>query len=66
MLLKTQALEEIPQHETNPFVISLEMPAPADTRGGMIVTDLDGDGRMDYLVSAPGLIEARAFSGALL
>lgn len=47
-----------PQYSSNPFVIRLEIPAPTDDKGGVIVADLDGDGLMDYLVTVPQHIAA--------
>lgn len=37
-----------------PFVIKLDIPGPRDSAGGMIVADVDDDGKMDYLVTVPG------------
>ncbi|MDE2700327.1 MAG: VCBS repeat-containing protein, partial [Gemmatimonadota bacterium] len=39
-----------PEYPVNPFVIQLDIPGPTDSAGGLIVADLNGDGRMDYLV----------------
>lgn len=55
-----------PQYDANPFVITLDIPAPSDSAGGMIVADLTGDGRMDYLVTVPGHIAAYANNGTRL
>ena len=41
-------------YAANPFVIDLEIPAPQDSAGGIIVADVDNDGRMDFLVTVPG------------
>ena len=41
-------------YKANPFVIRLDVPAPKDSAGGIIVADVDKDGRMDYLVTVPG------------
>jgi len=41
------------QYPSNPFVIRLDIPKPRDSGGGVIVADLDGDGRRDYLVTVP-------------
>lgn len=38
------------QYGSNPFIIPIQQPAVTD-RGGIIVSDLDGDGLLDYLVS---------------
>ena len=41
-------------YEVNPFVISLGIPAPQDSAGGIIAADVDDDGAVDYLVTVPG------------
>ena len=44
-------------YEANPFVIPLAIPGPkdsSDSAGGIIVADVDADGRMDYLVTCTG------------
>ena len=41
-------------HSANPFVIKLDIPGPKDSAGGIIVADVDDDGKMDYLVTVPG------------
>jgi hypothetical protein len=48
----------IPNYPSNPFVIKIEIPAPQDSAGGLIVADLNADGRMDYLVTVPGHVAA--------
>jgi len=53
-------------YQRNPFVIDLDLPAPQDSAGGMIVADLDNDGAMDYLVTVPGHVAAYANDGAKL
>jgi len=41
-------------YKNNPFVIELAVPAPKDSAGGIIVADINNDGKMDYLVTVPG------------
>lgn len=53
-------------YQQNPFVIPLDIPAPQDSAGGIIVADLDTDGSMDYLVTAPGHVAAYANDGTRL
>lgn len=55
-----------PPYSSNPFVIELDIPAPTDSAGGIVVADLDSDGRMDYLVTVPGHIAAYANDGRRL
>ncbi len=38
----------------NPMVIKLDIPAPKDTAGGIMVADVNNDGQQDYLVTTPG------------
>ena len=38
----------------NPMVISLEIPAPKDSAGGISVADVNDDGKQDFLVTVPG------------
>jgi hypothetical protein len=57
---------EWPQYPENPFVISLDIPAPQDSQGGLLVADLTNDGRMDFLVTVPGHIGAYANNGRKL
>jgi len=37
-----------------PTVIRLEIPGPKDSAGGILIADVNGDRRMDYLVTVPG------------
>lgn len=60
------AEKEWPQYAENPFVIPLDIPAPEDSAGGVVIADLDGDGRPDYLVTVPGHLTARANDGTKL
>jgi rhamnogalacturonan lyase-like protein/VCBS repeat protein len=55
-----------PQYDANPFVISLGVPGPEDSAGGVLAADLNGDGCPDYLVTVPGHIAAYANDGAKL
>ncbi|MBN2310525.1 MAG: VCBS repeat-containing protein [Candidatus Hydrogenedentes bacterium] len=55
-----------PQYDGNPFVIALDIPAPADSAGGLVTADLDGDGLLDYLVTVPGHVAAYAHDGRRL
>lgn len=55
-----------PAYQQNPHVIRLDIPAPQDSAGGMIVADVDTDGRMDYLVTVPGHVAAYANDGTKL
>lgn len=55
-----------PQYAENPFVIPLDIPAPRDSAGGIVVADLDGDTRMDFLVTVPGHIAAYSNDGRKL
>ncbi|MGQ9486842.1 MAG: rhamnogalacturonan lyase family protein [Armatimonadota bacterium] len=56
----------IPEYPHNPFVIMMEIPAPQDSAGSLIVADVNGDGRMDYLVTVPGHVAAYDWSGRKL
>jgi len=47
-------------------VIKLDIPAPRDSAGGMIVADVDDDGKMDYLVTVPGHLAVYGNDGGKL
>ncbi|MHC4495570.1 MAG: FG-GAP repeat domain-containing protein, partial [Planctomycetota bacterium] len=49
-----------------PFVIKLNIPAPEDSAGGIIVADADDDGKMDYLVTVPGHLAVYGSDGRKL
>jgi len=51
------------QYDKNPFVIYLDIPAPKDDKGSIIVADLNNDRLMDYVVTVPGHIAAYDNSG---
>lgn len=53
-------------YRENPFVIRLDIPAPQDSAGGIIVADLNNDGRMDYVVTVTGHVGAYANEGTKL
>lgn len=60
-----------PPYPADPFVIPIDPPPPAQEArpggsGGIAVHDLDGDGFLDYLVTAPGQIAAYGHSGGRL
>ena len=53
-------------HAAQPAVIKLDMPAPADSAGGIIAADVDDDGAVDLLVTVPGHIGAYSNDGKKL
>lgn len=53
-------------YQRNPFIIKLAIPAPTDSAGGIIVADVNNDGKMDYLVTVPGHLAAYANDGTKL
>jgi hypothetical protein len=59
------ASSQIP-YSANPFVVTLDIPAPQDSAGGIIVADVDDDGAMDYLVTVPGHIAVYGNDGTKL
>lgn len=62
----TMQKRSIPEYPRNPFVIKMEIPAPQDSAGSLIVADVNGDGRMDYLVTVPGHVAVYDWSGRKL
>lgn len=48
------------------FVIKLGIPGPKDSAGGIIVADVDDDGKMDYLVTVPGHLAVYGSDGKKL
>jgi len=51
-------------YPASPFIIDLDIPAPADSAGGIVVWDIDNDGLIDYLVTVPGHVAAYAHDGS--
>ena len=49
-----------------PHVVRLDFSASDDSRGGVVAADLDGDGRMDFVVTAPGHIGGYQADGRCL
>ena len=49
-----------------PMVIKLDVTAPKDSAGGILVADVTGDGKMDFLVTVPGHLAAYGNNGAKL
>jgi len=52
--------------EQTPLVIELDIPAPEDTAGGIVVADVNDDGRPDFLVTTPGHLAVYNNSGRKL
>ncbi len=50
----------------DPLVIELEIPAPEDSAGGIIVADVTDDGKPDFLVTVPGHLAVYDNGGAKL
>ena len=48
------------------LVLRLDLPAPTDTAGGIIVADVSNDGRQDFLVTTPGHLAVYDNSGRKL
>lgn len=44
------------QYDVNPFIIKLDVTVSQDSAGSMIVADVNNDGLMDFLVTAPGVL----------
>ena len=57
---------EAEAYSSNPFVIKLAIPAPRDSAGGIIVADINNDGKMDYLVTVPGHLAVYGNNGKKL
>lgn len=52
--------------QAKPFVIKLDIPGAADSAGGVITADLDGNGSMDFVVTVPGHVAAYGGDGGKL
>ena len=55
-----------PPDKPKPFVIKLAIPAPKTSAGGIIVADVNNDGKMDYLVTVPGHLAVYGSDGRKL
>ncbi len=66
ILLLPMVYADWPQYEQNPFEITMEIPAPENQDGGIIVADINNDGLMDYVVTVAGHIAAYAHDGSKL
>jgi hypothetical protein len=56
-----------PEYDTNPFVFELAFPVPVATaRGSIFVHEVDGDGLLDFVVTAEGSVSVHDHFGALL
>ena len=58
--------EPVAYRELAPRVIDLGLPEPQDGSGGLITSDLDGDGRRDFVITQVGRVTAVGGSGARL
>ena len=64
LIIVAAAATALPAAE--PFVIKLDIPAPKDSAGGILVADVTGDGKMDFLVTVPGHLAAYGNDGRRL
>ncbi|MBN2475568.1 MAG: VCBS repeat-containing protein [Pirellulales bacterium] len=53
-------------YDRNPLVIALDIPAPQDSAGGIVVADVNDDGQPDFLVTVPGHLAVYDNSGRKL
>ncbi|MCH9808895.1 MAG: hypothetical protein K0U74_14295 [Alphaproteobacteria bacterium] len=54
---------DLPISDLSPKVIHKGVPAADEKRGGILAADLDGDGKVELILTAPGLISARSADG---
>jgi len=66
LLAVTLALAAAEARPVKPQVIKLDIPGPKDSAGGIIVADVDDDGKMDYLVTVPGHLAVYGSDGRKL
>jgi len=52
--------------EIQPHVIQLDIPPASEGMGGVITSDIDGDGEKDFIVTGPGYAAAYTYSGKKL
>ena len=58
--------EPVAYRELGPRVVDLGLPESQDGSGGLIASDLDGDGRRDFVITQVGRVTAVGGSGARL
>ena len=66
MLLGCQKPLRLVRPETPSLTVELDIPAPTDSAGGLMVADLNQDERPDFLVSVPGHLAVYDNSGSEL
>jgi hypothetical protein len=54
------------QYNANPFTFKLAQPRPDEVAGGIVAADVNNDGLMDYLYTAPGSVGAYDHFGKTL
>ncbi|MBC7330124.1 VCBS repeat-containing protein [bacterium] len=63
---KVKQANHLTPYPRNPFIIKIDFPPVEDSGGGIIVADLDGDGKMDYLITRKGYVAAYRWDGGKL
>jgi hypothetical protein len=66
LITASMALEGSSSGHFNKKEIPLDIPAPKDSAGGIIVADVNNDGAMDFLVTVPGHLAVYDNSGKKL